>query len=1209
MGFNWTKEQQNVIDFRNRNILVSAAAGSGKTAVLVERIIKRITDSENPVDIDKIIVVTFTNAAAAEMRERITNAINKKKEENPDDENLDRQMTLIHNAQISTIDSFCLYVVRNYFEKINLDPDFRIGDNGELQLLENDVMDALFEKNYARENNEMFLRLVDSYAEKGNDSNIKKMVLDIFRKSQSDSWPKEWIENIRTIYEVKSKEDFLKTEFMGSVVNNIRNTLIEFRYQLEYFLEIAKEPDGPDKYIPRLENDLILFENVEELDSYNKLYDFINNLDMGSLAPARAYKGDVQKRDAVKSGRKSITDDLKKIKKQYFSLDLENVIEQLKRLSPIVAELSRLALEFTEDFEAEKREKRVASFNDVEHFALKIFVDEKTKECTDTANEFKKNIEEIMIDEYQDSNQVQEDIMRAISRESIGENNMFMVGDVKQSIYRFRLARPELFMDKYNKYDSEKESTNQRIDLHNNFRSRREVIDFANDIFEKIMRADLGNVEYDDAAALRCGAQYSPNEGMEPEILLVDENDELLTELNIEEKSHKLEARVIAAKINKMMKENKVQDKETNELRPIRYSDIVILLRGTKSHGMDYVSVLEENGIPAYVESQTGYFSSYEIQTILNMLSILDNPYQDIPMTAVLKSPIVGLDDEELAEIRINNPDEMFSKAVINIMKTAEEGKLYEFNKIYTKLRSEVQDTQIHELIQHLLDYTGFEKYAASMPAGKRRLQNILMLIEKAISYESTSYKGLFHFIRYIEQLRKYDIDFGEADVLGENANVVRIMTIHKSKGLEFPIVFVSNLNKGFNKDDTKGGVVLHPTLGIGINEYTMNPRVKKDCIIRSELSSMLEKETLGEELRVLYVALTRAKEKIILTGVITDKEKFISGYVGNVKKGAPISFAKRLKAKSFLDWIIPAVISYPDKYEVQYADIKELVISEVEKNVDNESETKQIIRNIENVDDSLVDKLTAKFDFEYKYKSDLGRKSKYSVSELKHDSMLQKYDMESGEIETPDFLLREKTPYIPKFARKPSENFSDIIKEKTGMSKASLRGIAVHRVMECIDFAEILEIDTKDDGKVKKFVKGQLDFMLQSNEITDDMYKLLNIKAIESFVKSDVAQRMALADSKGELFREKPFVMEYNEVLVQGIIDVFWYEGDNIVILDYKTDYVDDSQELVVRYSKQLELYADAVNRLYGNDKVDNKMNVSERLIYSFRLQEAINI
>lgn len=1262
MGVSWTTEQQQVIDLRNRNILVSAAAGSGKTAVLVERIVKIITDKNHPVDIDHLLIVTFTNAAAAEMRERIGNAIEKALDEQPGDEHLLRQLTLIHNAQITTIDSFCLYVVRNHFHEINLEPNFRIGDEGELKLLREDVLGRVLEQNY-EEPSEAFSDFVEGYASGRTDAALNEMILQLYEFSRSYPWPEKWLDSFVGIYRIENREELDRAEWLAPLTQNIRFVLKDCEKLLKQALAVTQQDDGPYMYEKAVRSDLEKYESLSKLTSFSELSGTLSDIKYDRLASSRGFEGDPDKLELVKSLREQAKDVVKKLCKQYFFCSPEMMIEQLERTEPMLEEVVHLTKQFADEFAAAKRRKNLVDFHDVEHFALQILVEEETEKAKKTAEEFRDTFEEIMIDEYQDSNEVQETLLCSISREGRGENNIFMVGDVKQSIYRFRLARPELFMKKYDSYSLE-ESTTQRIDLHKNFRSRAEVLACTNDIFYKIMARSLGNVEYDAEAALYPGASYPVSADFTPEILLADSNDELLEDTELTDKKT-LEAKIVAEEIKHLMKTQPVTDKAAGTLRAAHYSDIVILLRSLSGWADSLVEVLNENGIPAHTVSSTGYFSTVEVQTVLSMLRLLDNPRQDIPMAAVLRSPMAGLTDEELAVLRLEDGSVPFHEAVLELAEGLyEEGgqieisnseedqkqgrnadektenhieitahwKLLKFYKKYKQLRQLVPDTPIHELIEIILRETGYGHYVAAMPAGNRRTANLNMLLEKAAAYEKTSYKGLFHFVRYIDELQKYDVDFGEADMVGENEDVVRIMSIHKSKGLEFPIVIVSGMGKNFNKQDTRSKMVLHPELGIGLDYMDGKKRIKSPTIAKKAIAKQIDLENLGEELRVLYVALTRAKEKLILTGTLKDAAEKLEFYrqQANLSKAAdrPLSYLTREGASGYLDWILPAVLSYGDKYPVRIVEAAELVLNEVENQLEKNEDLTERIEEIEAADTQLVGQLKQRFSQRYPYQVDVLRKNKYSVSELKHRAMRERFEAEQEET-VPAFLEEPVTPTIPLFIQR-----EESVEQETP-NRGALRGTAVHRVMECYDFAS------------EKSVQEQMEAMEKEEKITADMRALVKVQTVADFVSSETGKRMALAQRGGALYREKPFVMGFTEeelenygfgvgsntdsceniyektdsdqekeeqkkvrheedlTLIQGIIDVFWIEKDGIVLLDYKTDRVQQAKELIDRYETQLKLYADALERVFAA----RKLKVKEILIYSFSLEQLITL
>lgn len=1223
MGMNWTPDQQKVIDLRKCNILVSAAAGSGKTAVLVERIINIITDKSHPVDIDRLLIVTFTNAAATEMRERIGEAIEKALEANAGDEHLQRQQTLLHNAQITTIDSFCLYVVRNHFYEIDMEPNFRIGDSGELELLREDVIKEVLETHYAQEE-ELFSEFMEGYAFGRSDAGVVEMILKLYDFSRSYPWPAKWLKDCRRCYDVTSLEELNNAVWMEAVLKNMRQILRDVCRTTELALELAGEADGPNIYCDALEQDLELYEALAELRSFTEFYDALGNIHYARLASSRGYNGSTEKLERVKRLREDAKEAVKKLIQQYCFMSPELMVAQMKKTAPMVETLITLVEEFAEAYSAEKKKKNIVDFHDVEHMALEILVEEETGAAKKTAEEFRDIFEEIMIDEYQDSNYLQEAILTAVSRQERDENNIFMVGDVKQSIYRFRLARPELFMEKYDSYTIEN-SKEQRIDLHQNFRSRREVLDAVNDIFYRIMGKDLGNVAYDDLAALYPGASYPEVENAKAELLLLDNNDELLEDTEYTDKKV-LEAKLVASRIKELLRGYKVTDKKTKELRNARYSDIVILQRSLSGWGEEFVQVLNDEGIPAHAVSRTGYFSTIEVQTVLSMLRILDNPRQDIPLAGVLRSPMAGLTEEELAKLRLYQKEKSFHESVLALCKQFDEvkpqepelEKLWCFYQKYTALRSKVADTPIHEMVELVLKETGYGRYVAAMQSGEQRRANIDMLLEKAIAYEKTSYKGLFHFVRYIDELQKYEVDFGEADLVGENEDVVRIMSIHKSKGLEFPIVFVSGLGKKINKQDSQNKMVLHSEYGIGLDAMDGKRRVKSPTILKKIIAKQVDLESLGEELRVLYVAFTRAKEKLILTGSQKDIFEKIDVYKQDVHElglsyRELFPYLKREKCTTYLDWIIPALISYGDKYPVICVSAESLVEEEITKQVLSVKEKRDCLEKIETVDVNLITELEQRFLESYPYTVTEIHKNKYSVSELKHHAMRKAMEEEDADSEK---LFAEEVivPYLPKFLR---EETSDAKNEGIDdVNRGALRGTAVHRVMECYDFTSELQ------------PKEQVEQMLSDGRISAELKELVQLSKVEAFLKSETGMRMKNAAQNGKLYREKPFVMGYSEeelkaagiasercegtengaldlTLIQGIIDVFWIEEDGIVVLDYKTDAVRDPKELILRYEAQLKLYGDALNRVFKNIGI----KVKERLIYAFKFDEVLSI
>ena len=1182
MSVKWTKEQEKVINLRNRSLLVSAAAGSGKTAVLVQRIISMVTDETDPLDIDRLLVVTFTNAAAAEMRERVGAAIENALEQDPYNQHLQRQLTLVHNAQITTIDSFCIRILRDHFHKIDLEPGFRIADEGELKLLREDVCEAVLEDFYQKADPE-FLRFADSYSGAKNDLQIKEMILKLYNYAESYPWPKEWLETCVQQYEAANEAELEEKSWIRDFLSYLNVRVEDLITAQEKLLELTQEPDGPYMYEASIADDLRQLENLRKCEHFSQWQAAISAIDFKNIGRSGKYEGSVAKKDAVMSGRKRMKDQIDKWKKTIFATMLEVQLERLTQTSKMVRMLVTLTQAFSDRFQEEKQKKNMLDFSDVEHNALRVLVDSETKELTETALEYQQQYREVMIDEYQDSNYVQETLLTAVSGVKNGNENLFMVGDVKQSIYRFRLARPELFMDKYHRFSTE-ESSQQRIDLHRNFRSRREVVEAVNDIFYPLMEKDLGNVAYDAEAALYAGAVYPDYENADcckPELLLVPSQ-----ESGMERREQ--EAAAVAGRIRELV--------ETQEIPGITYKDIVLLLRSMSGWAETYQKVFEQEGIPLIVASKTGYFSATEVQTVLSLLRVLDNPYQDIPLAAVMKSYFGKFSSEELAQIRSEYPGMPFYQCVEQMLPVSE--KIIAFQEMLQKFRQRIPYTPIHRLLQEILDETGYRNYVAALPAGEQRRANLDMLMEKAVAYEQTSYHGLFHFIRYIDRLMKYDVDYGEAEIVSEQENAVRLMSIHKSKGLEFPVVFVCGMGKQFNEQDLNINMIFHPEFGIGLKWFDCEKRTKANTLIHQIFAMEAKKENLGEELRVLYVALTRAKEKLILAGTCKLPEE---GQYSGFSREEKVPFSTRYDAKSYWDWVIPVLGMENPDYRYVIWDEARMQQEEQRKLQDTALEHRTLLEALQNVSETELAQLKETFSWEYAWKEEGAHKQKVSVSELKHRAMEERSESAEQTLNTAQPLFPDEiaTPYVPRFVQEVKEN------------AGALYGTMVHRFLECLDFAGLP--DFADEKQGLYFVKQQIDALCALGRMQESDAKRLNWKQLLGFLQSDTAKRMRAAAEQGALEREKPFVMSVpanlvwedsrpeEDVLIQGIIDVFWEEADGIVLLDYKTDHVDNAQELVRRYKKQLELYADALSRFSGEKPV------KEILIYSFALAETI--
>ena len=1213
MGVSWTEEQQKVIETRNCNILVSAAAGSGKTAVLVERIIQRITDKNNPVNIDELLIVTFTRAAAGEMKERIRQAIEKKLEENPEDEHLQRQSTLVHHALITTIDSFCSYIVKNYFHLIDLDPSFRMGDEGEMRLLQADVADAVLEEAYAEED-PSFLAFSEGLAGGKTDKKIPEMIIKLYSFSMSYPYPEEWLLDCRKAYEIKSVEELENAAWMSLIKNEVKQELKEASMLLKQSLEISKEPDGPVFYSALLEDEVSALEKLGQTESFFEWKGMLDKLEFKRLSSGKkAEKERVSEsqQELAKNLRNEAKDQLKALKERYFQETAEEMLENLQRAGEPVGVLVDLTLAFMKLYKEKKKEKNILDFGDLEHYALEILIKhtKEKDERTDAARELSKKFAEIMIDEYQDSNLVQEKLLTSVSKIEDGIYNIFMVGDVKQSIYRFRLARPDLFMEKFKTYPQETGENCLRIDLHKNFRSRAEVLEGVNYLFYQIMGEDLGGVEYDSTAALYPGKIFppKPEEENEPatEVLLLEKE---------EENTRELEAKMIALRIGEMVGKYRVLDKKTEEYRPAKYSDFTILLRTMSGWAETFKKILNSCGIPASVTTKTGYFSAQEVMTVLDYLKILDNPMQDIPLAAALHGLPDGFTFQELAEIKVlgmEHEKSSFYEALLlgEKLPTPLGEKLRRFFSVYRALRRKVPYTPMHELIWDFYDATDFLVYQQAFVSGEQRKANLLMLAEKARDYESTSYRGLFNFIRYIENLKKYQVDFGEANILSENEDTVRIMSIHGSKGLEFPIVFVAGMGKQINMQDTKESIVLHPDLGIGSPYVDTQLRIRTRTILQKAVQREILLESLGEELRILYVALTRAKEKLILTGVISKLEDTLKSFEMLKKHGEErLPYGLRVKGKSYLDWILKALARhramkglyesyhfsvYPlnDMYDrapefiVRQVQPLELILDEAQLRAEEMLKKGELLLwdSNEVYDEKWHELFRRSFSYEYPYQAEGSVPAKLTVSEVKR--------MQNEDIEESEMLLEEKEieEIVPLFMQET----------KTEM-KGAAKGTLYHRIWEKLDYEKI---DTKEQ------IEKQLE-----NILTAEEKKFIWMPDFYRFAESSLAGRVKEAYQRGQLYREQPFVIampanqireEYKtaeEILVQGIIDAYFEEEDGLVLVDYKTDKVQKGQEkeFVEKYTVQMKYYKKALEMITDRE-------VKEIYIYSTGLGKAV--
>ena len=1273
MGMKFTPEQQRVIELHNSNILVSAAAGSGKTAVLVERIIRMICDGEHPADIDRLLIVTFTNAAAAEMRERIAAGIAARLEADPGNEHIQKQSALLHNAQITTIDSFSLFLIRNHFNEIGLDPDFRVADEGEIKLLQQDVLAQLLEDAYAGnfvpEALEQFHACVEYFCPGGRESVLEQHILNLSRYAGSFPWPEEWLEERKNDYAAGDMEALVRSNYGQYLTERVNRTVEGCLEKLREVKRLCELPDGPYMYGELTEAEI---EQLERLTSCKDLEEQAAKVPAVTFARLPSKKDDSvdpAKRELAKAIRNSVKDTLSDLSESYFKTPLELAVEQGKACREPLRMLLDLVLEFDRRLLAAKQERHLIDFSDMEHYALQILLKrEKVEESdgtgtdraktkyrivpSDVAMEYRQYFQEILIDEYQDSNLVQEYLLSAISGEEEGRYNRFMVGDVKQSIYKFRLARPELFLEKYDTYQETGDLC--RIDLAKNFRSRIQVVDAVNDVFSRIMSREIGGIAYDDKAALYPGAVYpaqedpaygselllirKPEKGEREESGIGEQHAEGAGVLVDYDNVRQLEALAIAARIKQLKGSLQVMEKSTGELRPVRYSDMVILLRTTSGWDEEFKKILEQQGIPVYITSKTGYFGALEVQELLQFLRVLDNPRQDIPLFGVMQSVFGGFTQEEIAQIRSGGEGHSRKrmtlyealKEVAQGGRTVEEGeeisagesageeaelsqKADTFLQRIGHYRDLTPFTSIRDLLQRILDDYDYLNYVTALPAGSKRRANVEMLLTKASAFEKTSYFGLFHFIRYMEQLEKYDVDYGEADTLDENADVVRIMSIHKSKGLEFPVVFVSGLSKRFNMQDANQSLIVDMDLGVAVDYVDSVRRIKNKTLRRAVLSAKMKEDNLAEELRVLYVALTRAREKLILTSVLEKAEEKweLSQMTGQEK----LTYLDFCEAGSYMDFLLP--ILPKTGIAVKTLRTEDLAVEELREQLRMGDRREQLrliacgetpLTGDPEENERKLMHLRERFAYQYPHPGLQKLYTKTTVSELKIAAMAEK-----DEAAFHTFEEKEVVPYIPGFRRE---------QEKVS---GAVRGNAFHRVMELLDFMYVFVesgLFEKCPGDYETYrkrldaerLKNRLEEFLQretiSLRLTEEYAKAVSLPKILNFLEQELAYRMWRAQEQGLLYREQPFVLgidakrldpdlpEGEKVLIQGIIDVFFIEDGEIVLLDYKTDVIDSLEALWNRYNVQIQYYEEALTKLM-------QMPVKERILYSFYLEE----
>lgn len=1241
----WTKEQEAAIYTEGNDVLVAAAAGSGKTAVLVERIIQKLLKKDNPVDIDSLLVVTFTNAAAQEMRNRVGLALEKALEQDPTSVHLKKQLSLLQRASISTLHSFCLDIVKQYAYLIDIDPSFRIANDMEADLMQQDVLQDLFEDWYGKEGGEQeeFFEVVERFSGDRNDVDVEKLVLALYNFAVQNPWPKVWLDELAEVYRIPENWSEEDLTWLDIIKREVQDKFSGIEQEMNHALRIAMESDGPFHYVEAIEADLAMLQDaLNHLGSWDDIQTFMNSSTFVPLSTKRP-KVNKDKREKAKKLRDGYKSKWIKMKNNWFERKLATHVEDMRELAPVVKTLTEIVKEFIDRFTVAKREKSVVDFSDLEHLCLQILLDETS--TTDdprpstVAKNLQKQFSELLVDEYQDTNLVQETIITLIS-DQVGPGNMFMVGDVKQSIYRFRHAEPSLFIEKYKRFAlSDNPAT--RIDLASNFRSRELVLVGANYIFRQILDENLGEINYDQDAELIYGNKMYdslPLQEPNPELIIIDrempeEKEKSEDEENTDEENYQdlenaqLEARAYAMKIKQWIgtEDNsplQVVDKASEALRDVQYRDIVILLR-SMTWAPTIVEELKKQGIPVYAELSTGYFDAIEVKIMLNLLKVIDNPRQDIPLASVLKSPIVGLNENELAKVRLADKRSTYYEALEKYRKEHIDDLTTKIDRFIQKLeqfRLASRQGALSELIWQIYRETGYFDFVGGMPGGRQRQANLRALYDRARGYETTSFRGLFRFLRFIERMEEKGDDLGAARALSEQEDVVRIMTIHKSKGLEFPVVIVGAVDKQFNMMDLNQRYLLHKDLGFASKYIDPIKRITYPTLFFHAIREEKRRELLAEEMRVLYVALTRAREKLVMVGNVASfvkKQEKWHSIMEHSEWILPAHF--RIQSKSYLDWIGPALMRHQHTEVLRSEDVKDVVLEEIRvdpsewditilhgselANLDEESleedlqlrEKIQAWQPVELEDAELDSFVDNRLSYQYPFDEAAHSRAKQSVTEIKRQREIK------DEYSATQLVQPFKTPIV----KKP------LFMQKEKTLSAAEKGTAMHTVMQHIPFRQKMQRD-----EILEFIESLVEREILRRQEADS----IDVKAIEKFFDTEIALKMLQAE---KLYREVPFSItlpasevyanwqsDTNEqVLVQGVFDAVIPSGNGWIILDYKTDFIQQDevtdtiiQKLITRYKVQLTLYRHALETIW-------KSPVEETYLYFFNKQLLVKV
>ncbi|GAA6390373.1 helicase-exonuclease AddAB subunit AddA [Megasphaera sp.] len=1203
----WTNEQQAAIDSRKQTLLLSAAAGSGKTAVLVERMIRRLLDKTYPIDITELLVVTFTNAAAAEMRDRVGQALMKALSETKDPR-IERQLALLPSAHISTLHSFCQYVIRKYFYTIDLDPTFSIAGQEELNLLRRQVLSDVFLSYYEDEDRAAILYpLADMFGSDRGDDVLMDTVSRMYTYARSLAWPEHWLKASALAYETGPDTTLDDLPLVEPVKDFVQRVLKKDISLYERALYHLRQRDAFSAACDQFSSEQESLKAAAGESRWDDLRCRINAVEFSRLKTLRGLSDDDK---AIWEQCKALRDSVKKdvtktLQPVYFSASSEDWLDGIRAMKPIMDGLVTLTLDFSKAFSAAKRDKGWLDFSDLEHLCLKILLSpEATPDNpirSAAAEELRSQYEEVLIDEYQDTNGVQELIARLVS----SDDNRFMVGDIKQSIYRFRLADPTLFMDKYRTFSRDAEARQRCIDLGRNFRSVPLVLDAVNDVFSRAMTMDAAGMDYGDREKLYAG-RTAPEDsswlGGPTEVDLVDTSgdNEGLT-------AFEQEARFVASRIRELLESGKMAARKDGTLESLSYRHIVILVRSMKNKADKLIEALQERGIPSYAEQRGGYFAAVEVQVMLALLRCIDNPEQDLPMAAVLRSPLVGLDETALAELRLMGDETLWQNlpAFSDSLDEADPLKadIDDFISHFEEWRTYSRRQGVAELIQRLYADTAYVDFVGAMPGGDLRQANLKALYDRAQQYEDAGFRGLFRYLQLIDKMMEDGLDLAPAKVVSEKEDVVRIMSIHQSKGLEFPVVIVADMGKEFNRKDLQEPILFHNELGIGLKQYDSAWRMFYPTLIWSGIEAKLRWEGTAEEERVLYVAMTRARDQLILIGHDSKAADHWARWADGLDPA---------QGNSYFDWVMPTVADYfgnqvnaetiragafwqGDRWQLR------IVSSEPAPGLTEEvlagEPRLEALRRGDMTDTPIPDWLDRQLSWQYAFPKAVTTAAKFSVSEVKrryHELQSEELAEEKGLALSPDAILPPENEVQDPFDDLPPW----LADEGDGVSGAQ-RGTALHKAMQYITPAA-----DHTEGSLRR----ELATFVQRGIFSPEESSLIYVPVLAAFWRSSLGRRMAASP---ELHREYPFTVllaggplpeiEGGErFLIQGVIDCLFREDDGWVLVDYKSDRLEQDDDFKERYAVQLALYKQAVEQITG-------IPVRETYIYSFHLQREI--